>query len=136
MCSDAENRDPKQAIELAGKAVQNVPQEGVFWNTLGAAHFRDMNWKDCLAALEKSTQLRQGGDAFDWLFMAMAYHQTEESEEANRWLDKAVDWNAQMEQGKIASPLAKIQWQSQRRDAELLRREAEGLIRPKPEKGK
>jgi uncharacterized protein HemY len=126
-------RDPKQAVELAGKAVENAPQEGGFWNTLGAAHFRSENWNGCVTALEKSMQFRHGGDGFDWLFLAMAYHHLGKAGEANKWLDKALVWLAQMERDRISNPSLQMQWQSQRDEAELLRHEAEGLIRPKQE---
>jgi tetratricopeptide (TPR) repeat protein len=130
--SDERVRDPKQAVELAGKAVENAPQQGAFSNTLGAAHFRAGNWDQCVRALETSMKLRQEGDGFDWLFLAMAYHQLGKAVEANKWLDKALDWIAQMEQGKFTNPLVRMQWQAHRREAEMVRREAEELIRPKP----
>jgi tetratricopeptide (TPR) repeat protein/tRNA A-37 threonylcarbamoyl transferase component Bud32 len=133
MCADENVRNPQQAVDLARQAVKTAPQEGTFWNTLGAAHYRAGNWKQCLEALEKSTELRQGGDAFDWLFMAMAFHRLRKPAEANTWLDKAVQWMAQAEQGKLNNPLQQFLWQSHRREADLLRGEAEKLIRPKPE---
>ena len=133
ICSDKQVRDSKQAVELAGKALENAPQEGAFWNTFGAAHFRAGNWDQCMTALEKSMQLRQGGDGFDWMFLAMAYHQVGKADEAKKWLDKALDWIAQMDQGKFTNPRFQVQWQSQRREAEMVRREAEGLIRSEPE---
>jgi hypothetical protein len=35
-------------------------------------------------------ELRAGGDAADWLFLAMAHWQLDNAEEADRWYDKAV----------------------------------------------
>jgi tetratricopeptide (TPR) repeat protein len=136
ICSDMQVRDPKQAVELAGKAVENAPQDGAFWNTLGSAHYRAGSWDRCISALEKSMKFREGGDGFDWLFLAMAYHQLGKANEADKWLDKALDWIAQREQGKATNPLVQVQWQSQRREAEIVRREAENLIRLKPEGGR
>ena len=39
-CPEAKFRDPKQAVELAKKAVELDPQGGNYWNTLGTAHYR------------------------------------------------------------------------------------------------
>jgi serine/threonine-protein kinase len=136
VCPDMQVRDPKQAVELAGRAVENAPQEGSSWNTLGAAHFRSGNWNECVIALEKSMQLGRGGDGFDWLFLAMAYHRLGKADDANKWLDKSLDWLTQMDQGRLNDPLLQVQWQSLRHDAELLRDEAEGLIRPKQQRTK
>ena len=40
-------------------------------------------------------ELRQGGDAFDWYFLAMAEWQRGNKEEARKWYDKAVAWRAE-----------------------------------------
>ena len=48
--------------------------------------------KDSIAALQKSMELRQGGDSFDWLFLAMAHGKLDQKEEARKWYDKAVEW--------------------------------------------
>jgi hypothetical protein len=37
-------------------------------------------------------ELRDGGDAFDWFFVAMAHWKLGKQEEARRWFDKAVEW--------------------------------------------
>src|SRR5262249_59662688 len=39
-CPDAKFRDAAKAVELAKKAVEMAPKEGMIWNTLGAAHYR------------------------------------------------------------------------------------------------
>ena len=65
---------------------------GVWWNTLGAAHYRAGNWKDSMAALAKSMELRQGGDSFDWFFLAMAHWQLGEKGKARDWHDRAAQW--------------------------------------------
>src|SRR5262249_48959926 len=87
-----EQRDPPRAVELARKAVELAPKEGAYWNTLGVAHYRVGEWKEALAALEKSMELRQGGDAFDWFFLAMARWQRGEKDEARKWYEEAAEW--------------------------------------------
>src|SRR5262249_16339311 len=93
-----------KAVALAKKAVELAPKEGNHWNTLGAAHYRAGNWKDAVAALEKSMQLRKGGDAFDFFFLAMAHWRLEHKEEAHKLYEKAIEWmdknQKQLEQNK------------------------------------
>ncbi len=81
-----------------------------------------------MAALERSMQLRQGGDAFDWFILAMVHHHLNQPDEARKWLDKAVQWIEQAENGQLKNSLLQLQWEANRKHAELLRREAEGLI--------
>jgi tetratricopeptide (TPR) repeat protein/serine/threonine protein kinase len=89
---DTTRRDPRRAVESAEKAVELAPKEGNYWNTLGAAHYRAENFKEALAALEKSMELREGGDSSDWFFLAMSYWHLGEKEKASTWYEKAVDW--------------------------------------------
>ena len=37
-------------------------------------------------------ELRSGGDATDWLFLAMAHWQLGDRDEARRWYNKAIGW--------------------------------------------
>jgi tetratricopeptide (TPR) repeat protein/serine/threonine protein kinase len=89
---DPNSRDPKRAVELAKEAVQIAPQERNFWNTLGAAQYRAGDWKAARSALEKSMELHQGGDAFDWFFLAMTHWKLANKDEARNWYDKGVEW--------------------------------------------
>jgi tetratricopeptide (TPR) repeat protein len=77
-------------VELARQALDGTPQEGAFWNTLGVAHYRAGDPKATVAALQKSIQLRRGGDATDWFFLAMAHWQLGERDQASAWYEKAV----------------------------------------------
>jgi tetratricopeptide (TPR) repeat protein len=56
------------------------------------AHYRNGDWKEAAAALEKSIALSKGGTAFDWFFLAMARWQLGQKDEARKWYDKAVAW--------------------------------------------
>ena len=69
-----------------------MPKEASYWNTLGTARYRAGDWQGAIEALEKSMQLRSGGDAFDWFFLAMAQWQLGHKDEARNWYDKAVAW--------------------------------------------
>lgn len=91
-CTYPPLRDPVEGVRLAQKAVEVAPNSGVFWNTLGVAHYRAGSWKEAVAALEKSMQLRGGGDSSNWFFLAMASWQLGEKDKARQWFDKAVEW--------------------------------------------
>ncbi len=91
-CADLKHRNLAEGLELAQKTVELAPSVGDYWSTLGAAHYRAGNWKEANAALEKSMQLRNGGDGFDWCFLAMICWQRGEKEKARQWFDKAVQW--------------------------------------------
>ncbi len=97
-CPDAKVRGPGQAVELAKKAVELSPKEGNYWNTLGVAHYRVGDWKACLETLEKSMEFRQGGDSYDWFFLAMAHWQLGHKDEAQKWHEKAVQWMQENEE--------------------------------------
>ncbi len=77
---------------LATQAVELEPTSGIYWNTLGVAHYRAANWKGAVAALEKSMELRYGGDSFDWFFLAMAHSQLDDKALARNWYRAAVLW--------------------------------------------
>jgi eukaryotic-like serine/threonine-protein kinase len=85
-------RDPEQALALVRQIARLSPRNAAYWSTLGAAYYRAGDWKASVAALEKSMGLRQGGDGFDWFFLAMARWQLGEKEQARRWYDKAAGW--------------------------------------------
>jgi tetratricopeptide (TPR) repeat protein len=89
---DVKVRNPSRAVELAKQAVELASKEGNYWNTLGVAHYRGGDCKAAVAALEKSMELRKGGDSFDWFFLAMAHWQLGDKEEAQMWYDRAVGW--------------------------------------------
>jgi tetratricopeptide (TPR) repeat protein len=113
-CPDAKLRDPAQAVTMAKQAVEGDPRPA-YWNTLGAAECRAGNYKQALAALQRSMDLSRGGDSFDWFFVAMAHARQHDRDEARKWYDKAVAW---MEKNKP-------------NDAELVRfrEEAEELMK-------
>jgi uncharacterized protein HemY len=71
-CREPRFRDPAEAVQRAEKAVKLAPQNGDYWSTLGTAYYRAEKWKECCAALEKSMELRKGGDSFDWFFLGMS----------------------------------------------------------------
>jgi tetratricopeptide (TPR) repeat protein len=91
-CADPGFRDAGRAVALARKAVELEPEHGGFQNTLGVALYRGGKHTEARAALARSMQLRHGGDAFDWLFLAMAHRKSGNAGEARRWYDRAIAW--------------------------------------------
>ncbi len=91
-CPDRSVWNPDRALEYATKAIAMSPNEGGFWNTLGVAQYRAGQCKEAVITLSKSMELRSGGTASDWFFLAMAHKQLGNQEEARQWYDKAVAW--------------------------------------------
>src|SRR5262249_15058187 len=90
--ADSKARDPSMAVKLATKAIALDPDSNKIPNTLGVAYYRAGNWQDAVEWLNKSMEVRQGGDSFDWFFLAMAHWQLGHKDEARKWYDKAVAW--------------------------------------------
>ena len=85
-------RDPARAVELAQMAVELAPADGNIWNTLGVAQYCAGQWQPAVEAIGKSMDLRNGGDAFNWFFLAMAYWQLDNKDEARKQFEKSVEW--------------------------------------------
>jgi len=120
-CAVDELRDPAQAVALAKKAVDLRPTDGTSWNTLGAAQYRAGEWQAAVECLTKSMELRSGGDAFDWFFLAMAHWQLGQVDEAREWYKQAIEWVEKNSQSLSGKP----QWADELR---RFRSEAEGLL--------
>ncbi len=88
---DERLRDPSLAVELARRAIQLEPTFANAYNTLGVALHRAGDWKESIHYLEKSMELRAGGDSFDWYFLAMAHWQLDQKSEALECYQKALD---------------------------------------------
>ena len=85
-------RNSVRAVDLAKKAVELAPHEGTYWNSLGVAQYRAGNLEAARAALEKSMELRNGGDGLDWFFLAMTHWELGEKVEASKRYGQAVTW--------------------------------------------
>jgi len=91
-CPFTRLRDPTRAVALAHRAVAAAPQNGNFWNTLGVAQCQAHDFHGALASLDRSMELRAGGDPDDWFALAMAYWQLGEKQKAHEWYEKAAEW--------------------------------------------
>ncbi|HLN28788.1 MAG TPA: protein kinase [Gemmataceae bacterium] len=91
-CPVVSLREPAEALRLATQAVERVPNEARFWNTLGVACYRTDDLTGARAALEKSMGLGSGGDAYDWLFLAMISYRQGDQAHARQWYDRSEEW--------------------------------------------
>lgn len=57
--TNPDHRDPARAVALARKAVEVAPKNGIYWATLGAAHYRAGNWAEALRSLEQARELQK-----------------------------------------------------------------------------
>jgi uncharacterized protein HemY len=83
---------PDPAVDLARKAVTLCPERGDFWHALGAAQYRAGHWKAALEALQKARQIPPNKRRFNGFFLAMAYWQVGNQQEARRWYEQGVRW--------------------------------------------
>ena len=89
--SPARPDDAALAIRLSRKAVEWEPDQFVYWNTLGVAHYRAGEWSSAIDAINTSIKLNKGGTAIDWLLLACTNYQQGNIAEARRLYDRAVE---------------------------------------------
>jgi serine/threonine protein kinase/Flp pilus assembly protein TadD len=93
--SDVKFRNPKEAVELARRAVELDPDPKNWnnWNTLMVAAYRAGLWEEALSACEESIRRKDKGSARCWngLGMAMIRWQLGEKEEARKAYDRVAE---------------------------------------------
>jgi tetratricopeptide (TPR) repeat protein len=95
-------RDPETALVLARRLVSLTSEResnrlhltaGLrSFFTLGLAEYRVANYGEARRALERSMELRDGGDAYEWFVMAMVLARQGEPARARRLHEEAVRW--------------------------------------------
>jgi WD40 repeat protein/serine/threonine protein kinase/tetratricopeptide (TPR) repeat protein len=125
--------DPAQLVRLAEKALASDPRQYNYLNTLAAVLCRTGKYEAAVERFGEAIKAHaKGGTAWDWLLLAIAHHHLGHTAEARQWLDKATAWidgeSRPKAEGDKSTPLA---W-NDRLELQLLRSEAEGLIRAKP----
>ena len=79
-------RDPDQALVLARKATRLAPDDPIFRNTLGVAHYRLGRYREAVEALRADLDRQGDRDlAWDLYFLAMAYHRLGEADRAQEY---------------------------------------------------
>jgi serine/threonine protein kinase/Tfp pilus assembly protein PilF len=90
-CPEEKFRDPPEAVEFAKRAVKLAPQEGVYLNTLGVAHYRAGDWQTALGELQKARRLHGTAGDFNEFFLAMCCWRQGDHHTARKWYTKAVE---------------------------------------------
>lgn len=104
------------AVKLSEQALELTTTQSTYWNTMGVARFRNLEYQPAIEALMKSESLEPDKYFFDnAIFIAMSYWKIGNQESARTWLANAI---ASLE--KVKSPT----------DEQLrFRREAEELMK-------
>jgi tetratricopeptide (TPR) repeat protein len=127
-CPDEDVRDTKAAVKHATRAAQLQPDVGDYWFTLAVVQYRNRDWRDSLASLER-VRTRDGGfSASAWLVAAMDRYQLGQKEEARAALRSAREWMRERERKAEDDAVLRFQYELMRPGIESLRREAENLI--------
>src|SRR5262249_50733027 len=113
--------DPTRLVQLAEKGLAGSPRSSFFLGILGSALYRAGKFDRAVGRLEEACKVHdKGGTAREWLFLAMAHQRLGNPKEAGSWLEK--------EKSKPKDTAGSLPW-NQRLEHELLRREAEKLLK-------
>ncbi len=91
-CPTAEFRNPQRAVILAKQSMLHEGVKAEHWSLLGIAQYRAGDLSAAIESLHKSMELDNGGDAMQWLFLAMSHWKQEHPQQAREWYDKAAAW--------------------------------------------
>ena len=91
-CPAVQFRDPQRALALAWQAIQRTPEQGDAWELLGVAQYRSGQPSAATESLRKALELTDGGEPEQWFFLALAYWQNQNHQQAWEWYSKATAW--------------------------------------------
>lgn len=81
-----------RAVLLAEEALASDPDQASFWNTLGIARYRRGDHHKAIHALSQAVARGDGGNAFDFYYLALANHALGYPGPAAGWLERADSW--------------------------------------------
>jgi tetratricopeptide (TPR) repeat protein len=121
--------DFERPLRWAEKALALDPKEQWSHEAPGRILYRAGRYEEAVRRLDEAVEiLNRTGNAWHWLFLAMAHHHLGHTDEARAWLGKAEAWIDQ----ELARPSGAggggLSWEP-RLDLQILRREAAALIR-------
>jgi tetratricopeptide (TPR) repeat protein len=124
-CPDAARRDARRAADLAEQATEMDPRSRKNWTALAIARYRQRQWIECRAALDRAMALGVDGlagfnrwdEAVDWFYASMCAWQQGDEAAARRYRKKAVN---------------SMKNKMQNEDLDAIRAEAEQLLSSKP----
>jgi tetratricopeptide (TPR) repeat protein len=122
--------DPDRLVSLAESALAKSPGNYNYLNTLGATLYRAGRFPGAVQTLDDAIrQHGQGGNAWDFFFLAMAHHRLGHGDEASVWIRRAGTWMTDFDRGVIQDRYigASLDWDI-RLELRLLEREAEALL--------
>jgi tetratricopeptide (TPR) repeat protein len=91
-CPDPKFRDIQEAVQLAHKATELQPTHDYHWLALGVARCRADQFQEAIADLQKPKHLLTPQEnAADWFFLAMAYWQVGNKEQARKLYNQASE---------------------------------------------
>jgi serine/threonine protein kinase/WD40 repeat protein len=91
--ADLSERDPALALELAGQAVREAPDQAAYWETIGVAQYRSGAWQAALKALEEAEHRAPGESLGITAFVqAMCHHRLGNPTRAREQYQLALRW--------------------------------------------
>jgi tetratricopeptide (TPR) repeat protein len=88
-----DQRDPVIAFEMAQEAVRLAPAESKYLSTLEIAQYRNMEYAEAVATLERSLAEGKGDrDAFDLFFMSMCHANLGDTTKPKDSFERAIRW--------------------------------------------
>jgi tetratricopeptide (TPR) repeat protein len=91
-CPAAEFRNPQRAVILARQSMLHEGVKAEHWSLLGIAQYRAGDPAAAIESLHRSMELDNGGDAMQWLFLAMCRWKQDDRQKAREWYEKAMMW--------------------------------------------
>jgi len=130
-CPDQRVRDTKEAVKQARRATELQPGAADYWYTLAMVQYRNGDWRDSLASIEKVKAKEGGLEANGWLLSAMDLHQLKQRKEARAAFQKADEWIDERKRHAEENAQLRFQYEMMRPAIEALRREAQNLLEGK-----
>jgi tetratricopeptide (TPR) repeat protein/WD40 repeat protein len=119
--------EPARAVGWAEQARAASPEKAWFLHALGLALYRKGDYEAAAARLKESEK-SGWSPVLNWLVLAMAEHRLGHADEARKYLDRATDY---LDNRPPARPFTAVLFSTDAEEAQLLRREADDLIRGK-----
>jgi tetratricopeptide (TPR) repeat protein len=130
-CPDRSVRDTKAAVTQARRATELRPDASDYWRTLALVQYRNGDWRESLATLERMKATAGGLDASGWFVSAMDLHRLDRKDEARAAFRKAIEWIGERLHQAQDDAFLRFQYELMRPGIEALHREAEELLEGK-----